>query len=62
MPREGGAPSNRKARFCIRASVITGSSAFADDDSGVFGGALPYRLSLKNSFNSAAALVSPTAE
>jgi hypothetical protein len=34
----------------------------ADDDSGVFGGAWPYRLSLKNSFNSAAALVSPTAE
>jgi hypothetical protein len=34
MPREGGAPSNRKRRFWIETAVVTGSSAFADDDSG----------------------------
>jgi SAM-dependent methyltransferase len=34
MPREGGALSNRKRPFCTQTSVVTGSSAFADDDSG----------------------------
>jgi hypothetical protein len=34
MPRECGAPSNRKRPFFIEAPVITGSSAFADDDNG----------------------------
>ena len=32
MPREGGAPSNRKRQLSIETSVFTGSSAFADDD------------------------------
>jgi hypothetical protein len=33
MPREAGASSNRKPVSKIPASAITGSSAFADDDS-----------------------------
>jgi NitT/TauT family transport system permease protein len=35
MPREGGASGNRKRPFYIAASVVTGSTAFADDDGGV---------------------------
>jgi hypothetical protein len=34
MTRECGAPSIRKRPFSIETSVITGSSAFADDDNG----------------------------
>jgi ABC-type nitrate/sulfonate/bicarbonate transport system permease component len=34
MPREGGPPSNRKRLCGIETSMFTGSSAFADDDSG----------------------------
>src|ERR1700731_1185421 len=32
MPREWGASSIRKRRFCIETPAVTGSSAFADDD------------------------------
>jgi ABC-type nitrate/sulfonate/bicarbonate transport system permease component len=34
MPREGGAPSNRKRASSLETLVVTGSSAVADDDSG----------------------------
>jgi hypothetical protein len=33
MPREGAAPNVRKRQFYIETSVVTGPSAFADDDS-----------------------------
>jgi len=34
MPRESGAPSNRKRLLLVDGPAITGSSAFADDDNG----------------------------
>jgi hypothetical protein len=35
MPRERGASSSRQRQFSIEMPVVTGSSAFADDDNGL---------------------------
>ncbi|SIO61956.1 hypothetical protein SAMN05443247_09050 [Bradyrhizobium erythrophlei] len=60
--RESGYPV--RGRLSVNHCCLwnTGSSAFADDDSGVFGGSAAYLLTLKNSLSSVAASVSPTAE
>ena len=47
MPRECGASSNHNRAFYIENSMVTGSSAFADDDGGAqFTALKPLRLSL----------------
>src|SRR5580693_4326233 len=43
MPRECGASSSRKRWFLTEASVVTGSSACADDDSGALGSRSDFR-------------------